>query len=86
MQEKCSFSLTVGILSASGRAANVTAPALEGFKTLVAEHGMDADTIIMNQDKGTKLARAVCRRFIQKKKRKEEDECTFSMSVQVTAK
>lgn len=60
-----SFSLTVGILSASGRAVNVTAPVFEDFKTLVAEHGMDADTIIMNQDKGTKLTRAVCSRFIK---------------------
>lgn len=58
------FSLTVGILSASGRAVNVTAPVLEDFKTLVTEHGMDANTIIMNQDKGTKLTHAVWSPFI----------------------
>lgn len=60
-----SFSVTVGVLSASGRAVNVTAPVLEDFKTLVTEHGMDADAIIMNQDKGTKLTRALCSSFIK---------------------
>lgn len=50
-----SFSVTLVILCASGRAVNVTAPVLEDFKTLVTEHGMDADTIIMNQDKGKRF-------------------------------
>lgn len=66
----CSFSLTVGILSASGRAVNVTASVFEDFKTLVAERGIDADTIIRKQDEGTKLTRAVCCRFINNNKKK----------------
>lgn len=62
-----SFPLTVGILFASGRAANVTAPVFESFKTLVSEHGIDADTIIRKRDEGTKLTRAARSRLIRKK-------------------
>lgn len=55
--KKCCFSFTVWIimvvLSPSGRTTNVTAAVLDDFKTLVRQHGMSDDTIVMNQNKGT---------------------------------
>ena len=39
--------------SPSGRTMNVTAAVMDDFESLVMKHGIEADTIIINQDEGT---------------------------------
>lgn len=42
-------------LSSSGRTTNVMTAVLDDFKSLVRQHGMSDNTIIMNQNKGKNI-------------------------------
>lgn len=44
-------------LSSAGRVMDVTSSMLDIFKDLVVEHGISADTIIINQNNGTERTR-----------------------------
>lgn len=50
-----SMSLILDVPS-SGRKTEVTSDALDDFKKLVEEHGISADTIIVNKNNGTEKA------------------------------